>query len=256
MIMKKQQYFLLFLLLALVIQYGCKDKKNEQGEFTIEIKAMMEDQPFVINEVYQNSFGYNYKIEVLRFYLSNLTLIKENGDQVLAKDVEYLDFASNHSDSNMNGETVSANVCTGNYSGIRFGIGVDSSLNKQDPASYNSDHPLSIYTNSHWDWNTGYIFLKISGAIDSVSQGTQDLSEDFLYHIGTNQFYREVIINVPFTIGENGNARIDLKIDMGAVFANSSGTINPSVEKSSHTIGTEAIAEKVADFFSEAFSAN
>ena len=247
----------LFLLTLLVITFSsCKDDPERKGDFILEVKATANDKPMVIkNEVYRNVLQYNYKVDRLAFYLSNLYLIKNDGTEVLAKDVSFLEFENNHSVSSQSGELIIAeNIPEGNYKGIKFAIGVDSTINNEDPAIYASEHPLSITNNAHWTWNSGYIFVKFEGKIDSLPNGNEDLSQILLYHLGTNPLYREVSFDHNFTVVAGNEFVYQLQLDIDRIFFSESDTLDARHDNDTQTLDNFDLAERVTNLFVNAIS--
>lgn len=255
--MRKFRIFpaLLLTLLSFSI-VGCDDDppEEETATFVMDVKAMIDDNPFVLGETYTNEQDYKFSMEALSFYLSHLTLTKADGSEVEVKDVDFLNFENNHSASQAKGEQVTGTIPAGNYTALRFAIGVDSTLNHDDPATYPSSHPLSIYTGSHWNWNTGYIFLKIEGNVDAVPNGAGTLDNAFLYHTGLDTLYREVQFNDDFTVGSGETFEYKLKLDVNRVFYSASDTLNPATENFTHTTGAFELAQRVTNLFAGTFS--
>ena len=53
-----------------------------------------------------------------------------------------------------------------NVEAVHFHIGVDSSVNHSDPASYPMGHPLApVFPSMHWGWAAGYRFVAIEGFV-------------------------------------------------------------------------------------------
>ena len=248
-------FFTLLLAFVLISQTGCDDPPDEAtATFVLDVKAMVDDDPFVMAQTYQNVQDYKFNLVTLRFYLSHLTLVKTDGNEVEVKDVEYLRFENNHATNNPKGEQVSGTIPAGSYSAMRFAIGVDSILNHSDPSQYPSSHPLSIYSGSHWDWNPGYIFLKLEGSIDTIPNGSGTLDEGFLYHTGLDTLYRELQFEDDFTVSPDETFEYKLKLDINRLFYNSSDTLDAANENFTHTIGNFTLAERVTNFLAGALS--
>jgi len=146
-------------------------------------------------------------------------------------------------------------VPEGDYRGIKFDFGVDSTLNHSDPATYATNHPLSIYNGNFWTWNSGYIFTKIEGKIDSVASGSSDLSTAFFYHCGADLLYRHIpelshsIVVLP---GKTDTFKVNVNIEQ--LFENQSRVIDVKNNPSTHTTDNFTLAELVVDNMSSAFS--
>ena len=53
---------------------------------------------------------------------------------------------------------------SGEYEGIRFKVGIAGTTNRIDPSQVPAEHPLSKQSdrNNHWNWNAGYLFLRMT----------------------------------------------------------------------------------------------
>lgn len=240
------------LLIALITIAGCKNDDESTGTLVFEVKAMADGEKFVLNKEYTDILGNDYKIELLRMYFSNLTLLKDDGSEVLANEVSYIKFENNHSAAGGDGETIIAEVPAGTYKGLRFALGVDSTLNHGDPNIWPQGHPLSIFNNAHWSWNSGYIFTKVEGRVDTAGNGNFD--KTFLYHTGTDTLYREVdFSNASFSVAPGGKFTFGVNLDVQRLFYSDSDTISTPNENITHTSNNFTLAKKLMDNSSKAF---
>lgn len=251
--MKKMNLLLLLLASLAFFHSGCDNPADEEtAPFVLDVKALINDEPLVLGDTYQNGLDYHFNLTVLRFYLSHLTLVKPDGSEVEVKDVELLDLENHHAVYQAQGEQISGTVPAGTYTALRFAIGVDSTLNHDDPAQYPSTHPLSIYYGMHWDWNPGYIFLKLEGNADTVANGGGTLDRAFIYHVGADALYREVRFEDDFTVAPDENFEYKVKLDANRLFYNETDTLD--MEKNfTHTGGDFTVAENVLNLFAAAF---
>lgn len=226
------------------------------GNFVLDFKALVEGVPLVMKDsVYKNVLNYNYKIETLRFYVSNVYLVKSDNSEVLVNDVSYLDFENHHATYSEEGEKIVGSALPGDYKGIRFAIGVDPGINNLDPSVYPNDHPLSIFRNAHWTWAAGYIFIKIEGKMDSIPNGNKSLTQLFVYHCGNNPLYRELSFTRDFTIAEGNVFEFKLAVNVDRIFYGSSDTLDVRHEPVTHSEDNLfALAERVTNLFVDAIS--
>jgi len=224
------------------------------GEFTLDFKALVNGAPLVMKDsVYKNVLDYYYKMETIRFYVSNLHLVKDDDSEILVKDVSYLDLENSHRAVSADGEKITALAPVGNYKGIRFAIGVDPAVNNGDPSVYPNDHPLSIFRNMHWTWADGYIFLKLEGKMDSVADGNQSLTQLFVYHCGNNPLYKEWSFTKDFSISPSGAFEYDMAINVDKIFYSSTDTLDARHEAVTHSEeNLFALAERVMNLFAGA----
>jgi hypothetical protein len=157
------------------------------------------------NLSYQNVAGNSYKIDVLKYFLSNIELVKADGSFYQAKNYEFI----NHGAS----ETVTfslTNVPNGVYTRIRFFLGIDSLANH----TIVNDDDLDPSTGMIWSWNTGYIFFKHEGKfIDSTGQ-----ERSLLFHYGTDR--GRALVDLPldqFTL-TGATKRLKISLDLEKLY--------------------------------------
>jgi hypothetical protein len=244
----KKCFFLIIMFFPLVFLVSCKKEKkddNNQTTVIVEFKAKMNGENLVIkSNQYNNISGYKIKFETLRLYLSNLKLVKTDNNEVMLKDIDFLDFSNNHNSNTNKGERIITTAPAGQYKALKFAIGVDPSLNNGDPSVYPNDHPLSIYNGQHWNWNTGYIFYKLEGRYDTAGVNA-DNAPFFLYHVGLNALYKEneLLKNIYLIGGDTSVIRIIIHADK--IFYNSSDTIDLATDNFTHTTDNYSLAERV-----------
>ena len=130
---------------------------------------------------YQNAAGEPFVITKFNYFVSNFRLQKADGTEYeLPQEANYYLVQEDKPDS----QTFTlANIPAGNYTGLSFVIGVDSLRSLADISQRTGvlDPGLSTHEAMYWEWNTGYIFLKLEGT-SSAAPATQN--NLFFYHIG------------------------------------------------------------------------
>lgn len=206
------------------------------GTFQLNFNAFVSGgQPLVINQPYADSAGYTLQIEDLKFYISNLTLVKNNNQEVIIKDVDLIDLKAA-------GENyTSALVPLGDYKEIKFGIGVDSLLNDTDPTTYNVGHPLSTFQNTYWPWVAQYRFIMLEGRADTINGSSSNLNQLLSYHTGAKSLYREYSKSINFSIQLDATHEESLSINLNKIFYGSAGDVDLINETSTHSYSPLAL---------------
>jgi hypothetical protein len=197
------------------------------------------------NQVYSDTSGRNFQLSDLRYYISQVVLTNDHGDDIALSNKVFL--IDNQT------EFYSAEkIATGNYTSIRFMIGLDSITNHFDPALYDASNPLSYQPNSmHWGWNFGYIFMKAEGNADTDPVPSGNLNGILSYHIGSDAFARVVTINdIALSVVPDKNNVLSIKFD----FLKMLNQVDLSTENITHTNPGRALAEKLSDNWTTAFS--
>ncbi len=188
--MKKSFVFLSLAIFSLLIT-SCDPKEPEEVKpavLTVKIDSKWGSDPFEVQQVYTDSYGNRVRVDNFQSYVSMLTLIKNDGSEVLLKDFHLQNF--------MDATTLTFEAPVGVYTGVRFGVGVPAAYNQhEDPAQYPSSHPLSVAGSQgmFWTWNTGYIFTKFEGKADTTGTEGADLLHNFTFHTGDTDGYSEFV---------------------------------------------------------------
>jgi uncharacterized repeat protein (TIGR04052 family) len=141
--------------------------------FTIKFAAQVGQEPFNCNSSYRlGKSAIKYRASDFRFYVSDVVLIDRTGKAVpvtLEQDgkwqyqnVALLDF-ENKTGACTNGtiemrDRIVGTLPPGDYTGLRFSLGIPSNLNHEDGTLAAS--PLNL-TALWWNWRFGYKFLRI-----------------------------------------------------------------------------------------------
>ncbi|MCG9911603.1 MAG: hypothetical protein MH137_09920 [Flavobacteriales bacterium] len=211
--MNKKYWFLGFLLMSAVL-FSCKEKE-EGTPVTLKFNFKYGGQPLVYDQEYSYDTDKTIKIELVKFYFSNPSLVSESGETVKFSDDYYLV----ELDKNI---IQAGRFPLGNYTALNFGLGVDNTRNVEtDPQAipatdYPNDHPLNASFDMWWTWATGYIFVKVEGRIDANGNGIYTDLEDktISYHPGVSELYRTVSVNKSFTVmGDDTQFDITLNVE-------------------------------------------
>lgn len=143
----------------------------DPGKVILEFSTMVNGSGVHVNDntSYANSIGQNYKISLLKYYISNVELVKEDGSTYVVPDVYSL----------VTGGTTSHkmtfnDVPGGIYTGVKFKMGVDAART----AAGNFTGDLDASNGMYWNSTDGFIFMKFEGTAVSSPTGT------FSYNIG------------------------------------------------------------------------
>lgn len=258
------QAFFLFALLGIM---ACNRGETplDAGTFEINFTPVMGGQTFEVGFPYENVLGRSYQIDMFRMYVADITLVKEDGSEVVLSEIELFDVANGGETERRAGTAhgtgaykIFEGVEAGNYRGVKFGIGVPDRLNTE-PADYASDHPLSVGNSMYWSWRTGYKFMAIEGKIDS-SQANDGAVRDhaLIYHTGKdsvnspNSIYRTVSYlesDHAFTIEQGKELQFVIEMDINRMFYTASDTIDMVENNTSHSVPGEQfdLAKKITD---------
>jgi len=217
-----------------------------QGTIMMHWHAMWGEDPFEYSTDYTLDDGRVINFNVVRFYMSQFTLLSDNGETTIPE--VYHQFTPGAEMYSL------GNVNTGTYTGLRFVVGVDEETNLSDPTLWPSDHVLSIDypTFDHWDWNKGYVFMKVEGNVDGSTPMTGTADSTLIYHVGTQNFARTVTIPTTVSLAEGGTSMYHIEIDVKDIFTG----LDMGVDFDTHTGNNMPLATEVADNFANAITAH
>ena len=170
-------------------------------ELRLEVRPVAQGQALRLNEALDAQTP--ARVSRLDFLLSGLALRKKDGGWLESKDwFAYLSAASGRMTAQGTGTPA------GEYTGIRFRIGVDEAVNKADPHRHAPDHALNPQVNGlHWGWMGGYIFMALEGRFQNGGK-----EDGFSYHIANAPQLMTVELPVEFRGGRPLTLALELDV--------------------------------------------
>lgn len=159
---------------------------------------------------YTDHLGHLYKIDRLRFLLSDLYVI-DDGSNVLATypGLQLMVDAAQPTNDFALGTLTAAHAHQ-----IRFAMGLNDPLNHADPDTCAA--PLND-TTMHWGMgaNEGFWFLTVEGRVDSDNSGAIDANDaPFTYRCGTDALVRNGWAIMHIEIPDGGTLTIEAPVDV------------------------------------------
>lgn len=205
--------------LLLLTFLSCKQGKiitpTENGTFTLEFENLVNEIPLVLGtQTYKNANGDNFNISVFKYYVSNISLTKDDGTIYKIPESYILVDAAKPA-SLLNTLT---NVPAGDYTQISFIIGVDKERNLAGAQTGALDPTLGMF----WTWNSGYIFVKLEGSSPQSSAADKSLT----FHIGgivdpnntIRTYTKSFAIGNPLRIRTDKKPQIHFKVNAASLF--------------------------------------
>lgn len=203
---------ILYIAFAVSLFFGaCKKKTTDgntdsKGNLTIQFNNLVDGKPLVADELnYTNAAGNKYSVSLLKYYVSNVVLIKDDNTEIPLGNYDLIDGFNP-----TNFSTVVANgISYGNYTGMRFYLGIDKSRNHTGA----QDGDLDPMYNMIWTWSTGYLFMKHEGKFINSNNDTVNVQ----YHLGTDDAL--ATITVPITLDMNSaNKKLNILFDLNKMY--------------------------------------
>ena len=190
-----------FAILATTFLMSCSDDDNQNtitgtGNLTIEYDNSFAGNDLVLT-TQPNTTSNNevLKISTIKYIVSNIVLTNEDGST----------FTYPKSDSyfivdELNSESLFLqlkNVPAGNYTKVKFGIGVDQAQWEAGAAGQGDFLAQAQAADLLWSWSAGYKFLAFEGHFTSPTVSTET---PFMVHTGktgTDYNYTEITLDLP-----------------------------------------------------------
>ncbi|WP_417610021.1 MbnP family protein [Owenweeksia hongkongensis] len=232
--------------LALIIGLSsCKEDKKEElnPDKMVKLKFAIMDgnNQMALGDDVKLTTGFDFKLQLLRMYVSDITLTEDDGTLHLVKGVDILSPVKN--DDN----TTTLNVPYGNYTSIKIGYGVDAEQNLSDPTSFSQNHPLSNYQSMYWPM-INYRFVKLEGQSTQTSTSTDYLvsihpGKDALYQIREYDFSSDLEVN------SSSTQELLIQFDINDIFDGSAGVIDFSKEGANQVHMVGALDDLIGERF-------
>ena len=149
----------------------------------------------ILNQANTTSAGEVLKISTIKYIVSNITLTKEDGTTfTYPKSQSYFIVDETNADSHVINLT---NVPAGDYTKIKFGIGVDQEQFNLGASGQGDFLAQAQAADMLWSWSAGYKFLAFEGTFTSP---TVSAATPFMVHTGqtgTDYNYTEITLNMP-----------------------------------------------------------
>lgn len=210
----------------------------------------------LVDSVYLDAQGNPFRLNNVRFYISNFHLIYTDGqekemDETIEIQIPQPDGTDLTRTIKDNFSLISPRV-TQNYtigtlkeSGalqeIRFAVGVEGQANVANPESFPNGHPLSLLDSSlYFNQDSGYVFEYIELFRDTAAADTIPV----VLRIGAPEYLREVRLPVDFKKTQGFHLLLTLQVDYSRWF----GNINTRQDS------PEQLTEKIVANLAESFS--
>ena len=228
---------------ANAINYDSEANENDNsclysGSFNIDFRLVNGNKALSKYDTIISQ-DYSFRLEKIKFYISNLQL-KSNNDNKFLSEVNLYDI------DNTNSKSLTFDLEEGMYDSLYFDLGLNKEQNSTNPANYDVSHPLGLNQNTFWAMEpSSYIFVMIEGKIDTL------VGDDYYpitYHLAHNDLLRNVAFEKPIEISFDNPSAITVDVDLSKIF----DSIDLS-EELPHQSTNNKLAQLLMDNFSNSF---
>lgn len=258
----KQVFLSILALSAVFAMSSCKDNHDDDhlvgnGDITIEFDNRAGDESLDFNQPFTNAAGEQLTFSKFQYYVSNFVLVKADGSEhIVPKDSCY--FLVSQSNAASRSITLK-NIPAGEYTRVKFMLGVDSLKHTVDLSELTGVlDPAGVAADMFWDWNYGFIHMKIEGTSPSAPYDSMMGMSMFMYHIGgfggisvnnTRTFNLAIPNNEAAEVSKDHTPAVHIKADILQAFTsptNLSVAATPAVHM---PMSGAAIANNYLDMF-------
>jgi len=194
---------------------------GQTGTLALKFDNGVGDQDFIFGTTYNKSNQESYKLETLKYIISNVRVKDENGNTYTYPAQDNI-FIVDEANGNNAGEIFITlnNVDAANYTEITFGIGVDQNRFALGADGQGDFLDLAQDEGMFWAWASGYKFMRFDGTFSSNTM-TDAPVNIHMGSVGTSlDNYREVTLTFPNTVRvrESAQPEVHIKADISKVF--------------------------------------
>lgn len=182
------------------------------GELELSITPEANRLPVSTETVLTSRSGERWSVTRLSYLLSEPALQRADGSwQVCESAPAWLSLVDGRSTWRI------PKVPAGEWTALRFSVGLPPALNDGDPAQWGPSHPLNPNLNGlHWSWQGGYIFLALEGRFWKDG-GDPATAPGFAYHLAREAFRTTVTVPLRFRTDEVEATGLSLAFDLALI---------------------------------------
>lgn len=186
------------------------------GEGTMKVyfdNSVNGDDLLLNSSLYINSNGETLKISRFNYIVSNFVLIDDMGNEFTYPSEESY-FVISEENNQLSIDLT--NVPSGNYTSMKFGVGVPMERFQQGETAQQEFWDYAQTFNLTWSWVAGYKFINYEGTYTAPTVDGEKNFKVHLGHLGEQDNYREVTLNFPNTARVRTDATPDVHLVVDA----------------------------------------
>ncbi|WP_289046367.1 MbnP family protein [uncultured Olleya sp.] len=239
-----------FALLACAVISACssdddatstEDLSGQTGSLTLKYDNGVGDQDFLFSTSYNKSNSESFKLENVKYIISNVRFTDSNGD-VFMYPTEDNVFIVDEEDGNNAGEIYITldNVDAADYVSVTFGVGIDQERFALGAEGQGDFLDLADEKGMMWSWATGYKFIRLDGTYTTSTVIDEPLNIH-MGSVGTSlDNYKEVTLDFPNTVlvRTDKSPEVHIKADIAKVF---DGTVSVNFADGYNQVHTDEL---------------
>ena len=214
------------------------DENSTPGSVMVDVQHMVGSDALVLSDkAYTSPAGDTYSVSNLKYYISNVKLIRQDGRAAFAEPDSYHLLAQGGK-SGFELKDVPAGI----YTKLELSIGVDQSRNHATD-QYGDLDPSNEMA---WDWDTGYKFIALVGTYTGNTR-----SGNLVFHVGGDANYKTITLDLSQLIDLRAKSSytITLKADVNELFQGPHLIDFDEMNTGGHGTGPSILAENYSNGF-------
>ena len=240
-------YFNTILIAVLLLLTGCGEKDPPVSNMQVHFTPMWGSDTLVLNKNNVGDDSKKFRFSKIKMYWSHIRFVKSDGSEVEVSPVVLVDL------ENPISLQVPVSGLSGSFTGLNFGIGLDSIQNQTDPKTVAKTSPLHADNNTWWANTGNFVFAEIEGQADTGAVMPANVFWNFLFHSGTNPLYKQVSLTKNFSFDASKQNVVALQVDMKKIFYAQPNAIDIKTEYTTSTTDNPVLAKKFIEKMITAF---
>lgn len=198
-----------------------EDLTGQKGQLVLKFDNGVGDQDFIFGTSYNKSNGESYKLDQLKYIISNVSLLDSEGN-TFEYPTEDNVFLVDEANGNNAGEIwiTLDDVDAADYTSISFGVGIDQERYLRGADGQGDFLQIAQDAGMLWSWATGFRFVRLDGVFSSDTVTDQALNIH-MGSVGTSlDNYREVTLPFPNSVlvRPSMTPEVHVKTDIATIF--------------------------------------
>ncbi len=221
-----------------------KEEAQPLVSLGISIEHKVGEDALILGEPLLTPLGEPLRLQVVKYYLSNFSVVYSDGSERKIDDTYFL-----VDQANVGSRNFSLQIPAGNVQSLKFWIGVDSARNVSGVQTGALDPVYGMF----WTWNSGYIFAKLEGRSTVSPAPLQAVT----YHIGGFRTGQNALRQVTIPFGSalpasgSNNFIVYLNADVLKWFR---GATDVSIATDPATMEPGPLAVRIANNYAQMFT--
>lgn len=187
------------------------------GKINLQFDHVFAGNDLLLGQANTTSTGEKVTVSQLKYIISNIILIKDDGTQYsYPKSESYFIIDEKELQSKA---IALQDIPAGNYVKIKFGIGVDREQYEMGASGQGDFLAKAQAADLIWSWSAGYKFLAMEGTFTSNSVSTDTPYMIHTGRTGTDYNYCDITLDLPSkaAVGSTATAEVSMVADISKI---------------------------------------